>query len=99
MAPLALMRPNSLSYHRRKGYLNSQFHIASSPELGNRTYSFGTVGSSRGYIDHFLHLNNWKSIAIFYEEGSLFQQATYAPLVNKSEVSGRIKFSTPISKT
>ena len=81
------------------------FHIASSPELGNRTrygYSFGTVGSSRGYVDLFFHLiivNNWQSIAIFYEEGSIFQQSTYTPLVNKFQVSGRIKFSTPISKT
>ena len=80
------------------------FHVASSPELGNHTrygYSFGTVGSSRGYVDLFLHLiiqNNWQSIAIFYEEGSIFQQSTYTSLVNKSEVSGRIKFSTPISK-
>ena len=79
------------------------FHIASSPELGNRMrygYSYGTLGSSRGYVGLFLHLikeNNWQSIAIFYEEGSIFQQSTYAPLVN--QVGGRIEFSTPISNT
>ena len=84
------------------------FHIASSSRLIDRQryrYSFGTVGSVQGTVGLILHLmklNNWKSIAIFYEESKIVFLSAYSLLVQElPEVfpEGRIVFSTPISET
>ena len=84
------------------------FHITSSPRLIDRKrygYSFGTAGSSHGYVGLFLQLmklNNWQTIAIFYEESKIFYESAYSLLVEELPrvfPEGRIVFSSPISET
>ena len=84
------------------------FHIVSSPRLTDRTqygYSFGTVGSSRSYVELFLKLmreNDWQSVAVFYEESKIFYVTAYSLLIEELQVvypEGNIVFSAPISET
>ena len=84
------------------------FHIVSSPRLSNREqfgYSFGTVGSSHGYVKMFLSLmerNDWHSVAVFYEESKIFYATAYSLLIDRLQQTfpqGNIAFSAPISET
>ena len=97
---------SAITGERRVSILN--FHIVSSPRLTNRTmfgYSFGTVGSSHGYVGLFLHLmkmNGWQSVAVLYEESKIFYVTAYSLLIEelpKVYPQGRIVFSEPISET
>ena len=97
---------SAITGERRVSILN--FHIVSSPRLTNRTtygYSFGTVGSSHGYVGLFLHLmreNEWQSVAVLYEESKIFYVTAYSLLIEelpKVYPQGRIVFSEPISET
>jgi hypothetical protein len=83
------------------------FHIVSSPRLTDRNrngYAFGTVGSSQAYVGLFLNLmmeNEWKSVAVLYEESKIFYLTAYDLLVEQlSQVfpQGRIVYSAPVSE-
>ena len=82
------------------------FHTASSPRLSNRMrhgYSFGTAGSSHTFVGLLLHLmkrNDWRSVAVLYEESKIFYKTAYSLLVDELPQffsQGNIVLSVPIS--
>ena len=84
------------------------FHIASSPQLSNRIrhgYSFGTAVSTHSIVGLFLHLmkqNDWRSVAVLYEESKVVYKTAYSLLVDELPQvfsQGKIVFSVPISAT
>ena len=84
------------------------FHIGNSPVLADRIkygYSFGTTGSTHGFVGLLLHLmkeNDWQSVAVFFEESKTVFLTSYSLLVDELPQvfpQGRIVYSEPISDT
>ena len=83
------------------------FHITSSPRLSNRKqfgYTYGTVSSSLGYVKLFTSLikaNQWRSVAIFYEESKIFYSSAYSLFIKRLRNAfpeRQVVFSSPISE-
>ena len=80
-------------------------HYGGSPALGNRElypYAFGTLGSSQVLVDALFALmrkNDWKRIAILYDESRIFFSDAFNRLRSTlaAEIpGGEIVFSSPV---